>query len=83
VFALSVGAKQNIKMQQLSIFDVIESVPQAGDRIETKQGIIRIIGTRKAWNSNTELILFADPKKTLMGMTLNELKKYIEGGEIS
>ena len=70
-------------MQQLSIFDAIDIVPQPGDRIETKQGIIRIIGTRKPWNSNTELILFADPKKTLMGLTLSELRLYIEGEEIS
>ncbi|MCV9886261.1 hypothetical protein [Metabacillus halosaccharovorans] len=69
-------------MQQLSIFDVIENIPQAGDRIDTKRGMIRIIGTRKAWNSNSELILFSDSKKTLMGMTISQLQRYIEGEEI-
>ncbi|WP_077622025.1 hypothetical protein [Sediminibacillus massiliensis] len=64
-------------MNQTTLYDFIEDIPQEGDIIETREGKIRILGRTTTWGG-TELMLYADPKNYLKGVLMDEINEWRE-----
>lgn len=69
--SLKPSGNEGDAVQQLSIFD--GSLPEPGDRTETSNGKIRIIGYQTTWGGQ-ELILWEE-KGLLKGCTPDEFMK--------
>jgi hypothetical protein len=69
------------KLNQLTIFDITNELPQRGDVLQSEEGKMRIAGIFPGWEC--EYMVWADERGLACGVSVEEFKEMYEKGEFT